>query len=90
MYSTAFLDLPPLQAAAGEVHLLLRRDVLVAEEQHLVHGQGLAQLGLRGGIEWLAQVQVMDHGADGGRVGLDREAGEGGVQVVEVGHGAAF
>ena len=77
-------------AVTGEVHLLLRRDVLVAEEQHLVHGQGLAQLALGGGIERLAQVQVVDDGADGGGVGLHRKAGEGGVQVVDLGHGAAF
>ena len=84
------LDLGHVAKAAGEVHLLLRRDVLVAEEQHLVHGQGLAQLGLCGRIQRLAQVQVVDDGADGGGVGLDSKAGEGGVQVVDVGHGAAF
>ena len=45
---------------------------------------------LRGGIQRLAQVQVVDDGADGGGVGLHRKAGEGRVQIVDLGHGAAF
>ena len=44
--------------------MLRRRQVLAAKEDDFVCGQGVAQLGLRGFVQWLAQVEAVDDGCD--------------------------
>jgi len=81
------LDLGHTAEGAGEAHVLFGCQVLVAEEDDLVARQCVAQFGLGGFVQRLAQVQAVDHGTDVRGVGLDLETRVGAGQVVELGHG---
>ena len=60
---------------AGEIGLLLGRERLVAEEDHVVRVQRLAHGGHDGRRQWLRQVDVPDLSSDGGGEGMHAEAG---------------
>ena len=66
------LELPE---AAGEGHVLVAAEGLVAEEQHLVVGEGAGQVGDDLVVEVGGQVDVADLAAEGGAEETDREAG---------------
>jgi hypothetical protein len=56
---------------AGEGELLVAVDLLVAEEQHLVFEEQGVELVAGRLVEWLAEVDAVDFGADGRAVATD-------------------
>ena len=50
--------------AAAEIQMLLRRQILVAEEDHQVFGEGALNFGERGVAQWLGQIHPADFRPD--------------------------
>src|SRR3546814_7576163 len=59
----------------GEGDVLLRRDVLITEENDFPVEERLAQRGERSGIDRFCEINSVDLSADGGRQGLQRKSG---------------
>ena len=79
-------DLIHMAKGAGELHLLLWRELLVTKEDDFVLGQRVLQFGLGHIAQGLGQVQAVNGRTDVGGVGLGGKAFVNQRQVVEFGH----
>ncbi len=70
----------------GHVQLLVGREGLLAEEQHLEFGQGAAQFGAQGFVPHIGKVYAVHGGADQRVIGLDLQLGVAGQTGIHMRH----